>query len=122
MKWLLYIVVFSTYCCINFSIKTYNKHYNLVCSVGELALRDTFGCQLNGYTCTNGDGHRCCEGRQHETRNCVPCDETMHKKPKGTKYTTAGNCDFDSIYQSPPPLLGIGCLLSLVINYESYYS
>ena len=94
-----YIFYFYTYWCIYFSIKTYITYYSLVCSAGELALRDTFGCQLNGYTCTTGDGPRCCEGRQHETRNCVPCDETMHKKPKGTKYTTSGNCDFDSIHQ-----------------------
>jgi len=66
------------------------------CSVGELPLEDTFKCQLNGYTCTNGDGPQCCSGRDTETRRCVPCEETMHKKPKGTKYTTRGKCTFQA--------------------------
>ena len=80
-------------------LKTNNKLDNLVCSIGELALRDTLKCQLNGYTCTNGDGTGCCAGRQEESRSCVPCDETRLRKPNGMKYTTEGNCDFGSIDQ-----------------------
>ena len=68
--------------------------FPLECSFGELPLQDTRGCQSNGYTCTDGDGPSCCEGRPEELRNCVPCDETMQIKPNGAVYTTAGNCDF----------------------------
>ena len=63
--------------------------------MGELHFENTFKCQLNGYTCTEGDGIECCEGREVETRRCVPCDETIHKKPLQTIYTTAGRCDFE---------------------------
>jgi len=71
-----------------------------VCPVGELALEDTLKCQLNGYTCTPGDGGKCCDGRQEETRKCVPCDETHQKKPKGTTYTRSGTCKFESLASS----------------------
>ena len=85
----------------NIVLRTDNKHFNLACSIGELALQDTLQCQLNGYTCTNGDGARCCDGREDETRRCVPCDETRHKKPNGMKYVTPGNCEFDFISEVP---------------------
>ena len=62
--------------------------------MGELALPKTRMCQLNGYTCTFGDDPNCCDGREEETRKCIPCDETIYKKPQGSKYTKAGNCEF----------------------------
>ena len=65
------------------------------CSVGELALKHTRQCHHRGYTCTFGDGEKCCDGRQAETRICVPCDETFYKKPQESKYTTVGNCNFE---------------------------
>ena len=68
----------------------------LECSIGELALNDTLKCQSNGYTCTDGDGKKCCNGTNVEVRSCIPCDQTRRKKPKMARYTTPGTCDFES--------------------------
>ena len=65
------------------------------CSKGQLPLTETMKCQLNGYTCTMGDGPDCCVSRNAETRDCIPCDETWQIKPPNTDYTTPGKCDFE---------------------------
>ena len=74
----------------------------VACLPGELPLKDTMKCQKDGYTCIlAGDGYQCCAGREPETRECVPCDQTMQKKPRGTKYVTAGTCDYERAYYRP---------------------
>ena len=66
------------------------------CEKGEIPLKETQKCQLDGYTCTLGDGENCCIGREEEIRMCIPCDETMYKKLIGTRYNKAGTCEYES--------------------------
>ena len=75
------------------------------CSVGELPLHKTLSCQLNGYTCTEEDGAKCCLGRKAETRPCVPCDETRHKKPSNSIYTSNDTCQYIQGYELHKMLL-----------------
>ena len=63
------------------------------CKAGEIPLSETRKCQSNGYTCHLNDGAGCCNGRQEEKRQCVPCDETYLKKSSGY-YNRAGSCDY----------------------------
>ena len=63
------------------------------CEKGEIPLKETQRCQSGGDTCHLDDGSQCCSGRNKEIRMCIPCDETMYKKPFGTKkYSHAGTC------------------------------
>ena len=65
----------------------------LECKEGEIPLSETRKCQSDGYTCHLNDGSSCCNARSPETRPCIPCDETMLKKPLGSIYSKAGTCD-----------------------------
>ena len=83
------------------------------CDKGHIPLNETRRCQKNGYTCSLMDGENCCSTRKIETRDCIPCDETRHKKPSGTTYTTPGSCDYEEgtfymtkIYQFSSPSFG----------------
>ncbi len=80
--------------------------------MGELALPNTRMCQLNGYTCTFGDGPNCCNGREKESRKCIPCDETIYKKPQGSEYTKSGSCEFKTV-KAP----GIQIIISKYTEY-----
>ena len=62
--------------------------------MGHLALENTRKCQKNGYVCSTGDEDDCCRDKDTETRRCIPCDETRHKKPNESMYINLGNCDF----------------------------
>ena len=64
------------------------------CQKGELSLIDTHKCHRNGYVCSIGDKEDCCDGKKIETRKCIPCDETRHKKPDGSEYIENGNCEY----------------------------
>ena len=68
-------------------------HFFLACPLGHLALQDTRKCQLDGYVCSIGDKEDCCNGKDVETRPCVPCDETRHRKTNGSEYINLGSCD-----------------------------
>lgn len=74
----------------DYSVRPYTCEVG--CGKGELPLNETRQCQLNGYTCTDYDGPSCCNGRNSETRSCVPCDETGYKAPVGYVYTKVGSC------------------------------
>ena len=65
----------------------------LECKEGEIPLSQTRKCQSDGYTCHLNDGSSCCAARLPEIRSCIPCDETMLKKPLGSVYSKAGTCD-----------------------------
>ena len=64
------------------------------CPLGHLSLENTGKCKSNGYVCSIGDQDSCCKRKEVEARSCIPCDETRHKKPKGTEYVSFGNCDY----------------------------
>ena len=69
------------------------EHTEHGCKEGEIPLSETRKCKSGGYTCHLNDGAGCCNGRQEEKRQCVPCDETYLKKSSGY-YNRAGSCDY----------------------------
>ena len=95
-KWLLNILGANSHSRDKREITSEDKKQHAKCEKGHLFLEDTYKCHGKGYTCSIGDNNDCCKGKNVESRKCIPCDETRHKKPDDSEYTESGNCEYMS--------------------------
>merc|ERR1711936_1421111 len=63
------------------------------CGIGELPQHDV-RCTGHGYSCTEGDGPACCNGRYDPIVECTSCDTTHQAKPDNAEYTMEGSCEY----------------------------